>query len=492
MRELLIATLKTGGGTLGRLLLAAIATKIIAVVLGPSGIGLLSLLRQTVDLSNNLGTLGGNNALVQGLASRKGQRRDEYLVTTFWIFVLGLLLIAGVFLVFAPWIALWVLDRNDGQTTSLVRWLTLPMALGVTWTYIYGVLNSFRAIGLMALLEVLGAVAAALLAYPISRLVEVGYPVAFIVLLSAPQVVGVVLGVSYALRRRWLDPLLRSSRISLHSDALRHFFSIAGIIIITELIAMGTVLLARTFVVHFAGLDSAGIFGAAWTICTTYVMLILSSFGTYYLPTLSRTSDPQARVVLMQQAARLTTLLALPLVTSVIVLKPLVIELLYSTEFTPSLEILRWMLIGDYLEVIAWVFCLPMVAYADMKEYFLAELLWYGGFLSFATLALFVFSSMQGIGVGYLLIGSITLAYCVYYVRSRHRFYLTWSLAGPWFIGLAIVIGASIHTWSDAQVNWFVASLWIGVALSFSLLSLNRDERRGALRTLLRRRDTQG
>src|SRR5215212_6914796 len=115
MRELLIATFKTGGGTLGRLLFAAIATKIIAVVLGPSGVGLLSLLRQTVDVSNNLGTLGGNNALVQGLASRKGQRRDEYLVTTFWIFVLGLLLIAGVFLVFAPWIALWVLDRNDGQ-----------------------------------------------------------------------------------------------------------------------------------------------------------------------------------------------------------------------------------------------------------------------------------------------------------------------------------------------------------------------------------------
>jgi O-antigen/teichoic acid export membrane protein len=87
-----------------------------------------------------------------------------------------------------------VLDRNDGQATSLVRWLALPVALGMASTYLNGVLNGFRAIGVLALLQILGAAALALLVYPASRLVKGDHPIAFIAKLSAPPAVGLALG----------------------------------------------------------------------------------------------------------------------------------------------------------------------------------------------------------------------------------------------------------------------------------------------------------
>jgi O-antigen/teichoic acid export membrane protein len=490
MREILIATLKTGGGSVGRLLLLAVATKIVAVILGPSGIGLLSLLRQAADLSNSLGTLGGSNALVQGLSSRKGNMRDEYLVTTFWLFVLGSLLIVGTLLICAPWIALWGLNRSDGETISLVRWLALPVALGVATSYLNGVLNSFRAIGLMALVQVLGAAATALLAYPVSRLVEVGYPIAFIVMLSAPPAVGVILGASSALRRGWLAPLFHRLRVTIYSDSLRHFFSVAGTLVITGAIALGTLLAVRSLTVHYAGLTGAGIFGAAWAISTTYIMLVVESFGTYYLPTLSQTSDTSTRIMLMKRTLRLSTLLMVPLVVGVTVLKPLAIELLYSEEFVSSLEILRWLLIGDYIGIVGWVFAMPMLAYADMRVFFWTEFLAYAGFLAFAALALFAFSSIQGIGIGSLLVDTLGLVYYLYYASSRHQFPLTKDVVTPWLLGLALVVGASAYTWSHTQVEWFIAPLWIGAAVSFSWLSLNRNERRDVLRMLLRREGT--
>jgi len=165
--------------------------------------------------------------------------------------------------------------------------------------------------------------------------------------------------------------------------------------------------------------------------------------------------------------------------------------LLYSSEFVSSLKILRWMLIGDYLEVIAWVFVLPMVAYADMRVYFLSEALWYFAFLSFSALALLGFGSMEGIGIGYLLFNSLSLIYYVYYIRSRHQFTFTRPLIGPWLLGLALTIGASVHTWSDTEVDWFAAPVWIGAAVSFSWLALSRSERSDVLRMLLRREDTR-
>src|SRR3954454_4308119 len=112
MREILKAVLKTGSGTVGFLLFGVLATKIMAVILGPSGIGLYSLLRQTVEFSKGLGTLGGETALVQGLASRKGETQDNYLVTAFWVFVLGALLTVTIMLSFAPWLLPRMLDRR--------------------------------------------------------------------------------------------------------------------------------------------------------------------------------------------------------------------------------------------------------------------------------------------------------------------------------------------------------------------------------------------
>jgi O-antigen/teichoic acid export membrane protein len=482
VRELLKATLKTGSGSGFNLLLGIIATKILAVVLGPSGIGLYSLLRQAIEVTKGVGTLGGEAALVQGLASRKGKPQDEYLVTTFWLFMLGASLVVVVLVGFAPWISPWILDRSDAQSVSLIRALAIPSALWVLSIYLTSVLNGFRAIGMLALLQVLGATAMALLAYPVAQLADAGYSSAFIVMVSAPPTVGAMIGGWYALRSGWLAPLFHSHRIIFHRESTRHFFSIAGTMLVAVLIATGTIMGVRSLIVHYDGLSGAGIFAVAWTLSSTYVMLVLSSFQTYYLPTLSDTSDATERIALMQRVVRLVTLMMLPLVISLIVLKPLVIELLYSEEFLPALDLIRWMLIGDYFKVISWVFSMSTIAYADMKVFFWTEFLWHAGFLALGSAALFGFGSIQGFAVAFLLMYILYLAYYLHYARSRHQFSLTGSLLMWWLIGLTLVIGASWQTWSDVHVDWGAAILWLLAATAFAGLSLKQSERREILR----------
>jgi O-antigen/teichoic acid export membrane protein len=486
MRDILKAALKTMSGSMGFLLFGMLTVKIMAVVLGPNGVGLYSLLRQTSELSKNLGTLGGETALVQGLASREGKVRDEYLVTTFWVFVLGGLLTAAILMILAPWIAPLVFQRNDGQTIGLVRGLALPVVLLVASAYLNGVINGFRAIGLLALIQALGAGAGALLAYPVSLLVQVGYPVAFIAMMSAPPAVGVALGAWRALREGWLTALRRGPHMSLDPNSLRHFVSLAGTMLITGLVATGAVLVVRSLVARYDGLAGAGVFAAAWSLSMTYVQVILASFGTYYLPTLSQISDPMDRAVLMQQVARFATLLAVPLVVGMVVLKPLAVKVLYSGEFIPALEIIRWMLIGDYFKIAGYVVAMPVLAYADVKVFFWTELLANLSLAIFAALALSYFGSMQGIGVGFLLMYIAYSAYYLQYSRSRHRLRLTKAMTLPWVLGLALIVGASWYTWSDTRVAWFAAPLWICVAAAFSWVSLTRNEREVMLRMVLR------
>src|SRR5215207_3291853 len=56
MREILTAFFKTGSGTGASLVLGMVALTFKAIIIGPSGIGLYSLLRQLVDVSSRLGT----------------------------------------------------------------------------------------------------------------------------------------------------------------------------------------------------------------------------------------------------------------------------------------------------------------------------------------------------------------------------------------------------------------------------------------------------
>src|SRR5207249_957846 len=119
-------------------------------------------------------------------------------------------------------------------------------------------------------------------------------------------------------------------------------FPMAGTFMVTGFVGSGVPLAIRALTGREFGLHGAGILDVAWTLSMAYIGLVLSSFSTYYLPTLSGTKDSAARAQLIHQVLRMALFLMLPLVTGIIVLKPLVARLLYSDEFLPALPIMRW------------------------------------------------------------------------------------------------------------------------------------------------------
>jgi PST family polysaccharide transporter len=96
----------------------------------------------------------------------------------------------------------------------------------------------------------------------------------------------------------------------------------------------------RSLVAREGGMSSAGIFDAAWTLSMTYVTLITTAFGTYYLPALSGLDNRAHRQELMQRMFRFVTVLIVPLILGVIVLKPLLLQILFSAEFLPAISLI--------------------------------------------------------------------------------------------------------------------------------------------------------
>lgn len=476
MREIIKAIFKTGSGSVINIILGVISTKILAITLGSSGMGLYSMINQTLLTATTAGTLGGQTALVQGLASKEGEERNNYLVTVFWIFIFGSIAMSLGFLLFSPLIAQAVFASSDAKTISLVRWMALPIILTTIYSYFTNLLNGFRAIGRLAIAQVTVSFVTALVVYPASKLISSGYTIAFILLISASTMGGIIFCLKVAYGEKWLTPLTENFVPKFDKGALAHFYNISRTKLAAGLITTGTLLVVRAMIIQYEGLSSAGIFDVAWALSMTYVMLLLSSFGTYYLPTLSGITDPEARITLIHSILKISLILIIPLIITIIVLKPLVISILYTREFLQSLEIIRWMLIGDYLKVSSWILSIPMVAYADMKSFFWSEILWNIGFLIFSYFAMY-YNYLEGVGIAFVIMYLIYLIFMVIYCRTRFQLTFTKKMIFHWTIGLILILTVSLYDWNKTVVSYSHATIWIISGCLVSWLALEKEEK---------------
>ncbi len=145
---------KSGAGSIGSGLLAALSTKIIATLLGPAYVALLQTLQQTRDAALAAATINGQTALVQGASALTGPRRREYLRTALCLVSAATLTVTAA-MVAMPGIIGRLCGFPAGSET-LVRWLTLPVALSSAFVFLNALLNVLGDIEKLALLQVAG------------------------------------------------------------------------------------------------------------------------------------------------------------------------------------------------------------------------------------------------------------------------------------------------------------------------------------------------
>jgi O-antigen/teichoic acid export membrane protein len=490
MREIMFALLKTGSGSFLVLFFGVLTTKIFAVTLGPAGLGLYSLLRQTRELFITITFLNGGAALVQGISSRKGAEREEFNLTVFIIISITWGVVALFLLIFAPLIARLIFNPLDDQSIILVRLLPLPILFGTLVFYYGGLLNGHRAVGRMALVHALVAAITAFLAYPVALQVNRGYTEAFLIMMTASSLIAAFLGFWFVKHAKWA-PALHNIKSIINSGLfykLSYFFlSFALTMLITGFAQTGTILAIRAIIASTFGLTAAGFFDVSWTLSVVYITVLLSSFGAYYLPALSQKSDDGSRSNVINQILLIILFIFVPLITALTVLKPGIVSILYSSEFLPSLSIARWMIITIYIKAIGWVFAVTILASADKKTLLFTEITSNILFLTFTSISIFWFNSIEGIGIGFSLVNFLYLIYTYFYAKNHYKFSIKPHLLVKFGIGFLFIIIVSTNNWNDVQVNIPKSVLWLSLAATYSALLLTQEDWKKAY-TLLSRK----
>lgn len=473
MKDTIHTIFKTGSASAIGILCGIFSTKILAIFAGPSGIGTLNILRQIIVFFQMFSTFNGNNAIVQGISSQP----EKSLKICYQSTVLGIILFfttLAIILIetFAGDIASYFFRNNSKTYIFIIRLLPAPLFFSALSYYFKALINGYREIGKLAIIDISTALTTLLLAYPIALLVQNNKNEAFVLYLAVPQLAGIILNLYFLKKLGWLEILIVSSFKPRHFlESARYFFSFSGTLLITGLVTTGVHLLTQSAISLKMGISSVGLFSVAWVFSMRYLSLVTTSFGTYYLPTLSQLRDYKSRKSLMNNIQRILIILMTPLIILAVSLKPFIIQVLYSEEFLPAIEMLRWMLIGDYIRFSGWTMGMLLLADAQLKVFFWKTIILQAFFLIAALTSVNIFSSLEYIGIGYLLMVSMNLIFLVWFVYKKYGFRIRKNIMWYWISGLVLIVTTSILYWDSTKIDmkclpFFILALFLAYLVS--------------------------
>jgi PST family polysaccharide transporter len=185
----------------------------------------------------------------------------------------------------------------------------------------------------------------------------------------------------------------------------------------SALLTMGVAYVVRILIAAELGLESAGLYQAAWMLGGLYVGFVFQAMGTDFYPRLVAAVQNRTRCnQLVNEQAHVSLLLAGPGLIATMTFAPVVVWLFYSAAFDLSVEVLRWICMGMALRIVTWPIGFIIVAQNRQAVFFATELAWAVASVALAWLCIGRFG-LAGAGIAFF--ASYVLHGCTIYPIVR-------------------------------------------------------------------------
>lgn len=369
--QILKSSALIGGSSVVNIAFGIVRTKVMAVLLGPAGVGLMGLYNSVFDLTQSIAGMGINSSGVRQIAEAVGSGETARIARTITVLrrisvLLGVL--GGLFLVvFSRPISL--LTFGSAGNTAGVALLSLAVFFRLVSNGQGALIQGMRRISDLARMGLAGPLLGTLVTIPIIYFFrEKGI---------VPSLVGV--GVTSLVTSWWFSrkvqiavPSMAMSEVGREAAAL---LKLGFAFMASGLFMMGAAYAVRILVLRKVGFDAAGFFQSAWALGGLYVGFILQAMGTDFYPRLTAVAKDDAECNrLVNEQAFISLLLAGPGVIATLTFAPLVIAAFYSPKFIEAVDVLRWICLGMTLQVIAWPMGFIVLAKGEQGIFFWTEL----------------------------------------------------------------------------------------------------------------------
>lgn len=383
-----------GGVKVFQILVTIIRSKVVAVLLGPGGMGISGLLQSTADTIRSIVCCGLDVSAVKSISASKDNYSPTVITLRRLVWFTGTAgLIATFFL--APWLSNMAFGNRD--YVNAFRIVSISLLVGQINVGQTALLQGTFHYKDMAKSSFLGSLVGLVIVVPIYYFWGVkGIP--FVIVLAS--VIALCFSHYYS-RKISVDKneLTKKEFRAKSKEMLTLGLSLSVVGIVNSI----TAYLLRIFISKEGGVEAVGLYNAAFAIANTYIGMVLMSMTTDYIPRLSSCQGDNKQICeLINKQIVILCILVLPLASAFMVLIKPVVILLYSSRFLPIMEMLLWVMLGMFFRGISWASSYSFVARGDSTVFFINETVTAIYTLLFSVLG-YKILGIEGLGIAFVL-----------------------------------------------------------------------------------------
>lgn len=454
------------GGVQGlNVLIGLVRTKFVAILLGPSGMGLASLFNTTVGFVSQATNLGLPISAVRQM-SELYDRGDQEAINHFVKVIRGWsLLTALVGMLVCVAIGPFLSQTTFAWGDHSLHFMLLSPAVGMM--AITGgetaILKSMRKLGSIAIIQVLAVVAALAISVPVYYVFGESGIVPVIVMMAFATM---VLTLKQSLK---LIPLqLRGAKGMLGEGMEMVRLGVA--FTLAAVIGTASEMLIRSYLNVTGDLDILGLYNAGYMLTITYAGMVFSAMEADYYPRLSAVQhDIEATNETVNRQMKVSLLLISPMLAALIIALPLLVPMLFSGKFLPVVGMAQVAALAMYMKVLTLPVAYITLARGYSLSYLFLESCY---FVVFVVLIIVGYQYWGLFGTGL----AITLAHVFEYVLvngyayKKYGYRSSATVYGYAIVQVALGLLAYILTLvADGYLYWSIGAL---IVILSGLLSL--------------------
>jgi len=414
-RQIMKATSLFGGVQVFNIIISVIRSKFIAVLLGPSGMGILGLLTSSIGLVGGITNFGLGTSAVKDIAAANSTGDINRISTVVIVFrrlvwVTGLLG-SFVVLILSPYLSR-ITFGNNNYTVAFI-WISITLLFNQLSSGQLVILQGMRKLHYLAKANLTGSSIGLIVTVPIYYVWGLNGIVPGII---TTAIVTLIFTSYYAQKER-ITSVDVSKAVTIAEG--RKMLQMGFIINISFLLQAGAAFLLRIFIRHEGGIDQVGLYNAGFVLINTYAGLIFTAMGTDYYPRLASVAHSNAlskRTI--NQQAEISVLLISPILIAFIVFVNWIIILLYSRQFVPINDMIYWAALGMLFKAASWA--ISFLFLVKGGSLFFYNELSANIYILGLNIAGYFFFGLTGLGISFL------IGYLIYLVQvfliSKARF----------------------------------------------------------------------
>ena len=395
--QILKRTAVFGSVKMFSVLVGLFKAKIIAIFLGPTGMGIFNLINYPITLVSQFSGLGISTSGVREIAQVQSEKElsEIAVVIRYWnrtLGIIGSLLLFG----FAPYVSM--ISFGDDSYTWAFQVLSVVVFLTNLGGEYEVLLRGRRETKLVAKAGFYSSLVGFIASIPFYY--AFGIPGIIVVILITALTLA---SINYLYARKLnIQPIKLSYREIFMRG--QNMASIGFFIVLGDLIFVSVITIVNTFIRSNGGIEDVGYFQACMQITQSSINIVLIAMAADYFPRLSSLqANSKETSIIASQQAEVATLLCAPILITLIVFIPYVIKILLSEEFICIEKAISWFLIGSIFRLPSWAMNFVVLAKGKTKLYVMFVVV--NNLLLLPLYCIgYMLYSIEGIGMSYIVL----------------------------------------------------------------------------------------